>query len=154
MSVNDWLAVIVLVSSLYARSPAALCFCALYIAHMAVESKLVDEAYYLSLILIDSAVAIVTTAVSRPSRATIITGIASGLFMVANVAGLAAWSLYLSPGPYDAFCSVVYVAMAVALINEGINGRRIGRIHYMGGSRAGAAVREGVGLHNQGGDPV
>lgn len=154
MSANDWLAVIVLASSLYARSPAALCFCALYLAHMAVESKLSDVAYYSSLILIDSAVAIITTAISRPSRATIITGIASGLFMVANVAGLAAWSLYLSPGPYDAFCSVVYIAMAVALINEGINGRRIGRVYYLGGSRAGAAVREGVGLHNQGGDTV
>lgn len=154
MSVNDWLAVVVLASSLYARSPAALCFCALYLAHMAVESKLSDVAYYSSLILIDSAVAIITTAISRPSRDTIITGIASGLFLVANVAGFAAWSLYLSPGPYDAFCSVVYVAMAVALINEGINGRRIGRIYYLGCSRAGASMRESVGLHNQSGDKI
>lgn len=153
MSVNDWLAVIVLASSLYARSPAALCFCALYLAHMAVESKLGDEAYYLSLILIDSAVAIVTTAIYRPSRATIITGIASGSFLVVNVAGFAAWFFYLPPAPYDAICSVIYIAMMAALINEGSNGCRVA-LYDLGLSAAHSALRKGLGMHHNGSDKI
>lgn len=139
---------------MYARAPAAIAFCALYLAHMAIESKLGDVAYYSTLILIDSAVAIVITAIPSPSRASIITCLASGLLLVANVAGFAAWSLYLPPDPYDAFCSVVYIVMAWALFTEGINGRRFRRIHNLGSSGASTAVRESMGLHNQGGDAL
>lgn len=148
MSINDWLVVCVVVASAYARSPAALLFCALYLLHMGLESIMSDAAYYSSLILIDSAVAIAVTSISSPSMATIITGIASGSFLVANVAGFAAWFFYLQPAPYDAICSVIYIAMVAALINEGSNGRRLA-LHDMGVSSAGAPVHKGVGVHHK-----
>lgn len=148
MSINDWLVVCVVVASAYARSPAALLFCALYLLHMGLESIMSDAAYYSSLILIDSAVAIAVTSISSPSMATIITGIASGSFLVVNVAGFAAWFFYLPPAPYDAICSVIYIAMVAALINEGSNGRRLA-LHDMGVSSAGAPVHKGVGVHHK-----
>ena len=153
MSINDWLVVCVVVASAYARSPAALLFCALYLLHMGLESIMSDAAYYSSLILIDSAVAIAVTSISSPSRATIITGIASGSFLVVNVAGFAAWFSYLPPAPYDAICSVIYIAMMAALINEGSNGRRLA-LHDMGVSSAGAPVRKGVGVHHKDADKI
>lgn len=153
MSINDWLVFCVVAASAYARSPAALCFCALYILHMALESIMSDEVYYSSLILIDSAVAIVVTSISSPSRATIITGIASGSFLVANVAGFAVWFFYLKPAPYDAICSLIYIAMMAALINEGSNGRRVA-LYDLGLSAAHSALRKGLGMHKKNGDKV
>lgn len=153
MSINDWLVVCVVAASAYARSPAALLFCALYLLHMGLESIMSDAAYYSSLILIDSAVAIAVTSISSPSRATIITGIASGSFLVVNVTGFAAWFFYLPPAPYDAICSVIYIAMMAALINEGSNGRRLA-LHDMGASSAGAPVRKGMGVHHKDADKV
>ena len=153
MSINDWLVVCVVVASVYARSPAALLFCALYLLHMWLESIMSDAAYYSSLILIDSAVAIAVTSISSPSRATIITGIASGSFLVVNVAGFAAWFFYLPPAPYDAICSVIYIAMMAALINEGSNGCRLA-LHDMGVSSAGAPVHKGVGVRHKGVDQI
>lgn len=153
MSINDWLVVCVVVASAYARSPAALFFCALYLLHMGLESIMSDEAYYSSLILIDSAVAIAVTSTSSPSRATIITGIASGSFLVVNAAGFAAWFFYLQPAPYDAICSVIYIAMMAALINEGSNGCRVA-LYDLGLSAARSALRKGLGMHHKGSDKI
>ena len=153
MSINDWLVVCVVVASAYARSPAALLFCALYLLHMGLESIMSDAAYYSSLILIDSALAIAVTSISSPSRATIITGIASGSFLVVNVAGFAAWFFYLPPAPYDAICSVIYIAMMAALINEGSNGCRVA-LYDLGLSAAHSALRKGLGIHHKGSDKI
>lgn len=153
MSINDWLVFCVVAASAYARSPAALCFCVLYLLHMAFESVMSDEEYYSSLILIDSVVAIIATSISSPSRATIITGIASGFFLVANVTGFAAWFFYLTPAPYDAICSVIYIAMMAALINEGSNGCRVA-LYDLGLSAAHSALRKGLGMHHKGSDKV
>lgn len=154
MSINDWLVFCVVAASAYARSPAALCFCVLYLLHMAFESVMSDEEYYSSLILIDSVVAIIATSISSPSRATIITGIASGFFLVANVTGFAAWFFYLTPAPYDAICSVIYIAMMAALINEGSNGRLRLAFYRLAGSAPTVAVPKGVGVHNKDGKKI
>lgn len=91
--------------------------------------------------------------IKRPSRASVITGVFSGAFLAVNVAGFVAWYLYLPPATYDVVCSVVYIAMGAALINEGSNGRRLA-LHDMGVSSAGAPVRKGVGLHHKDVDKV
>lgn len=89
-----------------------------------------------------------------PSRPSVITGVSSGVFLAVNVAGFVAWYLYLPPATYDAVCSVVYIAMGAALINEGSNGRRRLALHDMGDSSAGAPVREGVGVHHKDVDKI
>lgn len=88
-----------------------------------------------------------------PSRASVVIGVFSGVFLAVNVAGFVAWYLYLPPATYDAVCSVVYIAMGAALINEGSNGRRLA-LHDMGDSSAGAPVSEGVGLHHKDVDKI
>ena len=82
-----------------------------------------------------------------------ITGVSSGVFLAVNVAGFVAWYLYLPPATYDAVCSVVYIAMGAALINEGSNGRRLA-LHDMGDSSAGAPVRKGMGVHHKDADKI
>lgn len=96
---------------------------------------------------------VMAESVKRPSRASVITGVSSGVFLAVNVAGFVAWYLYLPPATYDAVCSVVYIAMGAALVNEGSNGRRLA-LHYMGVSSAGAPVRKGVGLHHKDADKI
>lgn len=114
----------------------------------------VDAVRHATLILIDSATAFAVVAIKRPSRASVITGVSSGVFLAVNVAGFVAWYLYFPPATYDAVCSVVYIAMLAALINEGSNGRRRLALHGMGVSSAGAPVSEGVGLHHKDADKI
>ena len=154
MSTNDWLAIFVMATSLYAASPAAIAFCALYAFHIMLEPVMSDAIYYVSLILIDSAVAFAITSIKSPSRASVITGAFAGLFLVTNCAGFLAWYLYLPPTPYDAACSAVYVAMAALLIREGWNGGGWDRVRGVAGTIARAAMRKGLGLHKENGGKV
>ncbi|MGL5293307.1 MAG: hypothetical protein ACRC9V_06020 [Aeromonas sp.] len=87
--------------------------------------------------------------IKRPSRASVITGVFSGVFLAVNSVGLIAWYLYFPPATYDAVCSVVYISMLAALINEGSHGRRRLALHGMGVSSAGATMRKGVGVHQK-----
>lgn len=153
MSLNDVLFLCVCGAAIYARSVSALLFCAMYALHSFYSPAMEQWARYVVLILIDSATAFAVVAIRRPSRASVITGVFSGVFLAVNVAGLIAWYLYSPPATYDAVCSVVYIAMGAALINEGSNGRRLA-LHDMGVSSAGAPVRKGVGVHHKDADKV
>lgn len=153
MSLNDILFVCVCGAAIYARSIGAIAFCSLYAIHSFYSPDMEQWQGYVVLILIDSAVAFLVTAINRPSRASIITGVFSGLFLVINVAGFIAWYSYLPPEPYDAICSIAYIAMMAALINEGLNGRRLALCN-LGLSSALSSVRKGLGLHQKNGDKV
>jgi hypothetical protein len=154
MSLNDVLFALCCVSAVYARSAAAAAFCAMYALHSFYSPSMEQWARYVVLILIDSATAFAVVAIKRPSRASVLTGVCSGVFLVVNSAGLIAWYLYLPPTPYDAVCSVVYIAMMAALINEGLNGRRRLAVRRMGASAASSTVRPGVGVHHKNGGEV
>ena len=153
MSLNDVLFALVCLAAVYARSVSAALFCAAYALHSFYSPAMEQWMRYATLILIDSATAFAVVAIKRPSRASVITGVSSGVFLAVNVAGFVAWYLYLPPATYDAVCSVVYIAMGAALINEGSNGRRLA-LHDMGDSSAGAPVHKGVGLHHKDGDQI
>lgn len=148
MSLNDVLFLCVCGTAIYARSVSAMLFCAAYAIHSFYSQEMAQWARYVALILIDSAMAFAVVAIKRPSWAGVITGVFSGVFLAVNSVGLIAWYLYFPPATYDAVCSVVYIAMGAALINEGSNGRRLA-LHDMGVSSAGATVRKGVGLHHK-----
>ena len=154
MSMNDILFALVCLAAVYARSVSAALFCAAYALHSFYSPAMERWMRYATLILIDSATAFAVVAIKRPSRASVITGVSSGVFLAVNVAGFVAWYLYLPPATYDAVCSVVYIAMGAALINEGSNGRRRLALHDMGDSSAGAPVREGVGVHHKDVDKI
>ena len=153
MSLNDILFALVCLAAVYARSVSAALFCAAYALHSFYSPAMEQWLRYATLILIDSATAFAVVAIKRPSRASVITGVSSGVFLAVNVAGFVAWYLYLPPATYDAVCSVVYIAMGAALINEGSNGRRLA-LHDMGDSSAGAPVHKGVGVHHKDVDKI
>ena len=153
MSLNDILFALVCLTAVYARSVSAALFCAAYALHSFYSQAMEQWMRYATLILIDSATAFAVVAIKRPSRASVITGVSSGVFLAVNVAGFVAWYLYLPPATYDAVCSVVYIAMGAALINEGSNGRRLA-LHDMGDSSAGAPVHKGVGVHHKDVDKI
>lgn len=153
MSLNDVLFALVCLAAVYARSVSAALFCAAYALHSCYSPAMEQWMRYATLILIDSATAFAVVAIKRPSRASVITGVSSGVFLAVNVAGFVAWYLYLPPATYDAVCSVVYIAMGAALINEGSNGRRLA-LHDMGDSSAGAPVHKGVGVHHKDVDQI
>ena len=153
MSLNDVLFALVCLAAVYARSVSAALFCAAYALHSFYSPAMEQWMRYATLILIDSATAFAVVAIKRPSRASVITGVSSGVFLAVNVAGFVAWYLYLPPATYDAVCSVVYIAMGAALINEGSNGRRLA-LHDMGDSSAGAPVHKGVGVHHKDVDQI
>lgn len=153
MSLNDILFALVCLTAVYARSVAAALFCAAYALHSFYSPAMEPWARYVVLILIDSATAFAVVAIKRPSRASVIAGVSSGVFLAVNAAGFVAWYLYLPPATYDAVCSVVYIAMGAALINEGSNGRRLA-LHDMGDSSAGAPVHKGVGVHHKDVDQI
>ena len=154
MSLNDVLFAMVCLAAVYARSVSAALFCAAYALHSFYSADMAQWLRYVVLILIDSATAFAVVAIKHPSRASVITGVSSGVFLAVNVAGFVAWYLYLPPATYDAVCSVVYIAMGAALINEGSNGRRRLALHDMGASVAGAPMREGVGVHHKDVDKI
>lgn len=154
MSLNDILFACVCLTAVYARSVSAAIFCALYAVHSFYSAEMEQWVRYVVLILIDSAVAFAVVAIKRPSRASVITGVSSGVFLVTNAAGLIAWYLYFPPATYDAVCSVVYIAMMAALINEGSNGRRRVAVYGLGMPAPSAPVRKGVGVHHQDGGQV
>ena len=153
MSLNDVLFMCVCGAAVYARSVSALLFCSMYALHSFYSPAMEQWVRYVVLILIDSATAFAVAAIKRPSRASVITGVSSGVFLAVNAAGFVAWYLYLPPATYDAVCSVVYIAMGAALINEGSNGRRLA-LHDMGVSSAGAPVRKGMGVHHKDADKI
>ena len=153
MSLNDILFALVCLAAVYARSVSAALFCAAYALHSFYSPAMEQWMRYVVLILIDSATAFTVVAIKRPSRASVITGVSSGVFLAVNVAGFVAWYLYLPPATYDAVCAVVYIAMGAALINEGSNGRRLA-LHDMGDSSAGAPVHKGVGVHHKDVDKI
>jgi prepilin signal peptidase PulO-like enzyme (type II secretory pathway) len=154
MSLNDVLFACVCFGAVYARSVAAVLFCAAYALHSFYAPAMEQWLRYVVLILIDSAAAFAVAAIKRPSRASVLTGVFSGAFLAVNTAGLIAWYLYLPPTSYDAVCSVVYIALLAALINEGSNGRRRMAVHDMGAPAPRAARRSGVGVRNKNGGEV
>lgn len=154
MSLNDVLFACVCFGAVYARSVAAALFCAAYALHSFYAPAMEQWLRYVVLILVDSAAAFAVAAINRPSRASVLTGVFSGVFLAVNTAGLVAWYLYLPPTSYDAVCSVVYIALLAALINEGSNGRRRMAVHDMGAPAPRAAMRSGVGVHHKNGGEV
>ncbi|MGL4757273.1 MAG: hypothetical protein ACRCXB_33390, partial [Aeromonadaceae bacterium] len=95
MSLNDVLFLCVCGSAIYARSVSAMLFCAVYAIHSFYSQEMAQWARYVALILIDSAMAFAVVAIKRPSRASVITGVFSGVFLAVNSVGLIAWYLYL-----------------------------------------------------------
>lgn len=151
MSLNDILFALVCLAAVYARSVSAALFCAAYALHSFYSPAMEQWARYATLILIDSATAFAVVAIRRPSVASVITGVSSGVFLAVNVAGFVAWYLYLPPATYDAVCSVVYIAMMAAFIDEGSNGRLRLAVYRLAGYAPRVAVRKGVGVHHQDG---
>lgn len=152
MSINDVLFIALCLVAVLTRSHAGVAFCCLYLLHMMAQSYLGDVAYYGSLILIDSAVAMSICAIKKPSRNAIYVAVCSGVFLVINCAGLVMWWLYLSPVVYDAACSAAYMLMISALIKmRPTYERKRGGNVDLACPVAGTAVRQGVGLHNQNG---
>ena len=148
MSINDVLFITLAVVSVLRRSWLAVAFSILYLLHMAVESHLSSQMYYLALILIDAAVAMSITAFT-PSRRDIFIAGCCGLFLLVNCYGLAIWWLYMPPTSYDYACTAVYIIMITTIISMGKPAherlqRDDGRL---GRSSAWLAVREGLGLH-------
>lgn len=148
MSLNDVLFLCVCGSAIYSRSVSAMLFCAAYAIHSFYSPAMEQWMRYVVLILIDSATSFVVASIKRPSRASVITGVFSGVFLAVNSVGLIAWYLYLPPAPYDAICSVIYIAMMAALINEGSNGCRVA-LYDLGISVAHSALRKGLGMHHK-----
>ncbi len=151
MTLNDWLFAGVCCAAIYARSVSAMLFCAAYAIHSVLSPGMEQWQRYVALILIDSAAAFIVVAIRRPSSASVITGVFSGVFLVVNSAGFISWYLYFPPATYDAICSVVYVAMMAAFIDEGSNGRLRLAAHRLAGSYPSFSVRKGMDVHNQDG---
>lgn len=152
MSINDLLLIAASLAAFVTRSHAGVAFCCLYLVHMLAQSYLGDVEYYGALILIDSAVALSICAIKQPSRNAITVAVCSGLFLVINCAGLVMWWLYLSSAAYDLACSAAYLLMISALIKmRPTYERKRGGILDLDHPVAGAAVRQGMGMHNQNG---
>ena len=154
MTLNDVLFAMTCLTAVYARSALAAAFCSAYALHSFYSAEMAQWLRYVVLILIDSAVAFAAVAVKRPSRGTMLTGVFSGAFLIVNAAGFVLWHNYSPPATYDAVCSVVYIAMMAAFIDEGSNGRLRLAVYRLAGSAPAVAVRKGLGLHHQDGKKV
>ena len=154
MSLNDVLFAMMCFTAVYARSALAAVFCAAYAMHSFYSAEMAQWLRYVALILIDSGVAFAAVAVKRPSRVTVLTGVFSGVFLVVNAVGFALWYNYIPPATYDAVCSVVYIAMMAAFIDEGSNGRLRLAVYRLAGYAPRVAVRKGVGLHHKDADKI
>lgn len=172
MSLNDVLFALMCLTAVYARSAMAAMFCAAYAVHSFYAPAMEQWLRYVVLILIDSAVAFIACGVGplsayllrkfprlvwlaemaeQPSRGAVLTGVFSGVFLVVNAAGFVLWYFYLPPATYDAVCSVVYIAMMAAFIDEGSNGRLRLAVYRLAGSAPGAPLRKGLGVHHKDG---
>ena len=151
MTMNDVLFAMMCLTAVYARSALAAVFYAAYALHSFYSAEMAQWMRYVALILIDSGVAFAAVAFKRPSRGTVLTGVFSGAFLVANSVGFVLWYNYLTPATYDAVCSVVYIAMMAALIGEGSNGRLRLAVYRLAGSDPSLSVRKGLGMHHQDG---
>ena len=172
MTLNDVLFAMMCFTAVYARSALAAVFCAAYALHSFYSPDMEQWHRYVVLILIDSAVAFIACAMgpllaflmrvthnlhwldeppNQPSRGTVLTGVFSGAFLVVNSVGLVLWYNYIPPATYDAVCSVVYIAMMAAFIDEGSNGRLRLAVYRLAGYAPRVAVRKGVGVHHQDG---
>lgn len=151
MILNDVLFAMMCFTAVYARSALAAVFCAAYALHSFYSAEMAQWMRYVALILIDSGVAFAAVAVKRPSRGTVLTGVFSGVFLVANSVGFVLWYNYIPPATYDAVCSVVYIAMMAAFIDEGSNGRLRLAVYRLAGSDPSLSVRKGLGMHHQDG---
>ena len=154
MSLNDVLFAMMCLTAVYARSALAAVFCAAYALHSFYSAEIAQWLRYVALILIDSGVAFAAVAVKHPSRGTVLTGAFSGAFLVVNAVGFILWFNYIPPATYDAVCSVVYIAMMAAFIDEGSNGRLRLSVYRLAGSSPSVAVRKGVGLHHKDADKI
>ena len=154
MILNDVLFAMMCITAVYARSALAAVFCAAYAMHSFYSAEMAQWMRYVALILIDSGVAFAAVAAKRPSRGTVLTGVFSGAFLVANSVGFVLWYNYFPPATYDAVCSVVYIAMMAAFIDEGSNGRLRLAVYRLAGSDPSLSVRKGLGVHNQDGKKI
>ena len=154
MSLNDVLFAMMCLTAVYARSALAAVFCSAYALHSFYSAEMAQWLRYVALILIDSGVAFAAVAVKLPSRVTVLTGVFSWVFLVANSVGFVLWYLYLPPATYDAVCSVVYIAMMAAFIDEGSNGRLRLAVYRLASSAPRVVMRKGVGLHHKDADKI
>jgi hypothetical protein len=148
VTLNDYLQFALCAASIWRQSWLAVSFSFLYLLHMAADPYLSDPAYYIVLILIDSAVAMAISAYTT-SRQDLVVAACAGLFLIVNCFGFGLWFIGAEPAPYDYACSVVYGMMIASVIgtrrpaHERMQ-RDDGRL---GCSGAWFAVREGLGLH-------
>lgn len=97
------------------RSSAYVALCATaYLIQWFTSDYLSDELYYLSAIIIDSALVAAGTigVISKTDRAV---QLLNSLFVVVNVYGFAIWYFYVSPETYNMACSVVYAAILLTI---------------------------------------
>ena len=113
-----------------------------------------DELYYMSAIIIDSAlVAAGTIGVISKTDRTI--QLLNSLFVAVNAYGFAIWYFYISPETYNMACSVVYAAILLTITTgrkqrEQRGGNIEGnRVRGMGGSFS--AMLRKMGLSNKNG---
>lgn len=148
MAFNDYFQFALCAVSIWRRSWLAVSFSFLYLLHMAADQYLSDPAYYIALILIDSAVAMAISAYT-PSRHDISVSACAGLFLIVNCYGMIIWFMGLEPDPYNYACTAAYIIMITTIICMGkpAHERKQRDDGRLGCSGAWFAVREGLGLH-------
>lgn len=150
MTLNEFLFFSLCIVSVWRRSWLAVAFSFMYLLHMAADSYLSDPAYYVVLILIDSAVAMSISAY-RPSRQDLAVAACSGLFLIINGYGLIIWFIGLQPDSYNYACSAAYIIMIASIISMGrASHERRGRDKVRVDGRSSVlACRAGMGVHHQ-----
>ena len=150
MTLNEFLFFTLCSVSMWLRSWLAVAFSFLYLLHMAADSYLNDPAYYIALIMIDSAIAMSISAYT-PSRHDMAVAACAGLFLIVNCYGLIIWFIGLEPEPYNYACTAAYIIMITTIISMGKPAHERRQRDDVGLGRSGAwlAVREGLGLHHK-----
>ena len=137
------------------RSSAYTSLCAIaYLIQWFTSDLLSDELYYMSAIIIDSALVAAGTigVISKTDRAI---QLLNSLFVAVNAYGFAIWYFYISPETYNMACSVVYAAILLT-ITTGRKQREQRGGHIEGdwirsvGDGFGAMLRQ-MGLSNKNG---
>ena len=148
MTLNEFLFFTLCAVSIWRRSWLAVAFSFLYLLHMAADPYLSDPAYYIALIMIDSAIAMSISAYT-PSRHDMAVAACAGLFLIVNCYGLIIWFIGLEPEPYNYACTAAYVIMITTIISMGkpAHERRQRYDVGLGCSGAWLTMRKGLGVH-------
>lgn len=149
MTLNDFLFLALFVVSIWRRSFLAVALCFLYLIHSIADSYLSDPAYYISLILIDSAVAMSISAYN-PSKSDMAAAACAGLFLIANSYGLIIWYIGMDPASYDIACTIIYLINITSIFSTGRPHERMRRYKLRVDSRRSVlSCCEGFCLHNK-----